>query len=283
MHARHAADRAARLAHETHATLTLLHVLPGEPLAQIRDWLGESSVPEQKLRDEAHDQLCELAAKVASDRHVHVSTEDAADRLDARLLVLGARGVGFLSRLVLSTTSERLMRRTDRPALVARQLPHEPCRRVLVAVDFSPWSSEALTLARRGASRRMRTLSSSRCSMWPLDSQARHHEVAAVRRLLRRDQHPGLCVAGGAQARADRIQPSSGYAFTRAVRYLARSNCTSTACIRASRFDPQVVCFRASESADCATAWGRVRPARPLISLPETCQSSWAAIQLTFV
>ena len=160
--ARHAADRAARLAHETHSTLTLLHVLPGEPLAQIREWLGESSAPEQKLRDEAHDQLCELAAKVAGDRHVQVSTEDAAgpvldeilqaaDRLDARLLVLGARGVGFLRRLVLGTTSERLMRRTDRPLLVVRQLPHEPYRRVLVAVDFSPWSREALTLARRVA------------------------------------------------------------------------------------------------------------------------------------
>ena len=48
VNARHAADRAARLAHETHSTLTLLHVLPGEPLAQIRDWLGESSAPERK-------------------------------------------------------------------------------------------------------------------------------------------------------------------------------------------------------------------------------------------
>jgi len=55
-----------------------------------------------------------------------------------------------------------------------------------------------------------------------LDSQSRHHEVAAVRRLFQRDQHPGLCVAGGAQAHADRIQPSSGYAFTGAVRHLAQ-------------------------------------------------------------
>jgi len=28
---------------------------------------------------------------------------------------------------------------------------------------------------------------------------------------------------------------------------------------------------------------GRVRPTDPLNSLPETCRSSWAAIQLTFV
>jgi nucleotide-binding universal stress UspA family protein len=162
-HARHAADRAARLAHEAHSALTLLHVLPGEPLAQFREWLGASSAPEKKMRDEAQRQLRQLAAELGSARHVQVNTEDAAgspldeilraaDRLDARLLVLGARGVGFLRRLVLGTTSERLMRCTDRPLLVVRQTPHEPYRRVLVAVDFSPWSREAVLLARRVAS-----------------------------------------------------------------------------------------------------------------------------------
>ena len=123
-HARHAAERAARLAHEAHSALALMHVLPGEPLAQIREWLGASSMPEHAMRDEAHRQLRALAADLASARRVQVSTEDAAgapldeilrvaDRLDAQLLVLGARGMGFLRRLVLGTTSERLMRRTD--------------------------------------------------------------------------------------------------------------------------------------------------------------------------
>lgn len=161
-HARHAVDRAAHLAHESHSALTLMHVQPGEPLAQIREWLGASSAPEQKMRDEVHRQLRELAADVARARHVHVNTEHAAgspldeilraaDRLDARLLVLGARGAGLLRRLVLGTTSERLMRRTDRPLLMVRQTPHEPYRRALVAVDFSPWSRDALSLARRVA------------------------------------------------------------------------------------------------------------------------------------
>ena len=67
-HARHAADRAARLAHETHSALTLLHVLPGEPLAQIREWLGASSAPELKMREEAHQQLLEMAAALANSR-----------------------------------------------------------------------------------------------------------------------------------------------------------------------------------------------------------------------
>ncbi|HRC39711.1 MAG TPA: universal stress protein, partial [Rubrivivax sp.] len=69
----------------------------------------------------------------------------------ADLLVLGARGSGFLRRLVLGTTAERLLRRTTRPLLVVRQTAHEPYRRVLVALDFSPWSAQALRLARRAA------------------------------------------------------------------------------------------------------------------------------------
>ena len=161
-HARQAADRAARLAHEAHSPLTLLHVLPGEPLAQLREWLGASSAAEQAMRAEAHQQLRALAAALAGARRVRVHTEDAAgstldeilraaERLDAQLLVLGARGAGFLRRLVLGTTSERLMRLTDRPLLVVRQTPHEPYRRVLVAVDFSPWSRDAVALARRVA------------------------------------------------------------------------------------------------------------------------------------
>ena len=74
-----------------------------------------------------------------------------AEALDAALLVLGARGAGFLRRLVLGSTSERLLCRTTRPLLVVRQTPHESYRRVLVALDFSPWSAHAITLARRVA------------------------------------------------------------------------------------------------------------------------------------
>lgn len=168
-HARHAADRAARLAHETAAPLTLLHVLPGETLAQLRAWLGTASAPEAQLHSEAQLRLQQLADELAAARGVAVSPQpaagpvldeilQAADAIDARLLVLGARGAGFLRRLVLGTTAERLMRRTRRPLLVVRQMAHEPYRHVLVAADFSPWTRAALALARRIAPRARLTL-----------------------------------------------------------------------------------------------------------------------------
>lgn len=160
--ARHAADRAARLAHETGAPLTLMHVLPGGALQELRQWLGADSEPEQQLREEANQQLGALVRELHATRHVNVRKVQAmgsaleeigreAQALDAGLVVVGARGAGFLRRLVLGSTSERLLRRTLRPVLVVRQTPHEPYRRVLVALDFSPWSAHAIALARRVA------------------------------------------------------------------------------------------------------------------------------------
>lgn len=160
--ARHAADRAARVAHETGAALTLVHALPAQPLEELRQWLGAQPLAEHQLLAQARDQLQQLADDLAAARrvrvNVHLSTGAVldeigreADALDADLLVLGARGSGFLRRLALGTTAERLLRRTTRPLLVVRHTPHEPYRRALVALDFSPWSAGSIALARRVA------------------------------------------------------------------------------------------------------------------------------------
>lgn len=160
--ARHAADRAARLAHETGAQLTLMHAVSGRALDELRQWLGAGHAAETRLLEDADQQLRKLADELASTRRVktqtHLATgpvvteiEREADAVQAALLVLGARGAGFLRRLVLGTTSERLLKHTHRPVLVVKQTPHEPYRRVLVALDFSPWSVHAIALARRVA------------------------------------------------------------------------------------------------------------------------------------
>ncbi|NUP84683.1 MAG: universal stress protein [Burkholderiaceae bacterium] len=162
--ARHATDRAARVAHEKGAPLALLHVMPGEALASLRQWLGASNAPEVQIMASAREQLEQLATELRASRNVEPTRNVTAgppvdevvreaERLDARLIVLGARGTGFLRRLVLGTTAERLLRRTVRPLLVVRQTPHEPYRRVLVALDFSVWSAHSIALARRVAPR----------------------------------------------------------------------------------------------------------------------------------
>lgn len=160
--ARHAAERAAWLAHETGAALTLMHVLPGGALQDLRQWLGQGHAMEQQLHADARRQLAELVTELQTRRQVGARTVIAsgsvldeigreAEALDAALLVLGARGTGTLRRMVLGSTSERLLRLAARPLLVVRRSPHEPYRKVLVALDFSPWSTHAITLARRVA------------------------------------------------------------------------------------------------------------------------------------
>jgi nucleotide-binding universal stress UspA family protein len=196
-HARHAADRAARLAHETGAALTLLHVLPGDALAQLQQWLGPASGAEQQLQHDAAQQLQQLVAELTAARHAQVLAQHAtgpvldeilrvAQALDAGLLVLGARGSGFLRRLVLGTTTERLMRRTTRPLLVVRQLPHERYRRALVALDFSPWSLGALRLARQVAPHAQLVLAS--VFQVPFEEKLRFAGVDAGTVALYRDQ-----------------------------------------------------------------------------------------------
>lgn len=159
-HGRHAADRAALVAHGVGARLTLLHAPPARALAEVRDWLGRDQA--QRIRDDASTRLRALAGELGAARGIQVDARlaetavldavtQAADELDAGLVVVGARGAGFLRRLVLGSTAERLLRRTARPLLVVRGLAHAPYRRALLPVDFSPWSPAVLALARQVA------------------------------------------------------------------------------------------------------------------------------------
>ena len=154
--ARHAAERAARIAQEHTGTLTLLHVLPGPLMAQLRRWLGADSVPAAQLLDDARARLQACAERLPQvqaglliqEGSALDETLDVAERQDAQLIVVGARGEGFMRRAVLGSTAERLVRSSSRPVLVVRQMPREPYRRVLVALDLSAGSDAALRIAR---------------------------------------------------------------------------------------------------------------------------------------
>jgi len=161
-HARHAAERAARLAHETGALLTLMHVQPVAALLALRQWLGQGHAAEAHLLAQTAQQLQILADGLQAAHKVPVRAVTTSGQVlddllreaaqqQAALLVLGAKGVGFVRRLALGSTSERLLRRTQLPLLVVRQKPHEAYRRALVAVDFSAWSLKSLALVRQVA------------------------------------------------------------------------------------------------------------------------------------
>ena len=158
--ARHAAGRAALIAKDAGATLRVLHVISDPGFGRLRQLLeGSTDDVERRLRGKIDRDVARLAEHLGQALGSSVLGEvvtgqliagilghAAANRAD--LLVMGARGASFMRHLMLGSTAERLVRKSDRPLLVVKQPPHERYRRVLVAVDLSSRSRVALDLAR---------------------------------------------------------------------------------------------------------------------------------------
>ncbi len=74
-----------------------------------------------------------------------LALEEAAKKLDAGLIVVGPAESGSrLARQLLGSTSDRLLRHSGRPILLARSAFLAPPRQVLLPIDFSPPSMDAL-------------------------------------------------------------------------------------------------------------------------------------------
>jgi nucleotide-binding universal stress UspA family protein len=158
--ARAAAQRAARLAHECGATVTLLHVVPAGALDDLRDWLGTPLT--RRVNELAARSLETLGAQLRKEQPINLAVRvevgvvatklvHVAEELRAELLVVGARGAGVLRRLYLGTTAERLLRQTTRPVLLVRRPVDGPYRRVLLALGSSRHNDRLLEQARRVA------------------------------------------------------------------------------------------------------------------------------------
>lgn len=158
--ARHAVERAALVSKDTAATLDLLHVANLAPLERLRRLMGATPADmELRVLDAARQKLHDLAAAlqrrfgVAAGTHVvtgSLLTELAkkADGLSADLLICGAKGESVIRHFALGTTALRVLCMTRCPVLVVKQPPHEPYKRLLVSVDFSPSSLRAIHQAR---------------------------------------------------------------------------------------------------------------------------------------
>jgi len=158
--ARHAAERAALVSRETRAALDLLHVAHMPPLERLRLLVGAAAPGmEGHVLHLAQQKLAQLSAALLQRYGVASDTEvvqgNLVDELTRRtqaaaagLLVCGARGESVVRRLVLGTTAARILGAAAWPVLVVRAAPHEPYRRALVPVDFSPASPRAVRHAR---------------------------------------------------------------------------------------------------------------------------------------
>jgi len=156
--------RAARMARTHGATLTLVHALGSTALDDLRRWLSDSAAAQAAVEDDARDRLHALALELGqrtglavrellvTGHPVEAVTQHVSDA-GADLVVTGTRGAGFFRGVVVGSTAERIAGRSGRPVLMVRQTPHQAYRRVLVPVDFSPWSATAIVLALQAAPR----------------------------------------------------------------------------------------------------------------------------------
>jgi CPA2 family monovalent cation:H+ antiporter-2 len=155
-----AVDRGLALASGIGARCTVLHALGLDALGSLREMLGEEAAPvAARVLEQARARLQELVADAARDHGVvpELLVEEGvatavvprrAVELDADLVVVGSRGESNLRRLLIGSTTSRLLRKSRCPVLVVKTAWQGAYRRALVAVDFSPASVLALRLVR---------------------------------------------------------------------------------------------------------------------------------------
>lgn len=142
----------ARRAGARFEIVTVVEVLLLPPVASSP---VDTSEHEDNLSQEALDRAQAQALDAgAGDATVHVQNgfpapliNRVAERLDADLIVLGGHPHAAITRFIVGSTAERVIRTANRPVLVAVQPRTDPFRRVLAAVDLSTHSRRVLRTA----------------------------------------------------------------------------------------------------------------------------------------
>lgn len=165
-----AVERATLLAQVLGGELDLLHVVGQHRLVELARLLHEVVDDARVQAEEAAAGALREQVVVILDRHglparpIHLSgpvpatIAAIADRENATLLVLGARGENPVRDFLLGSVPERVLRKTRRPLLVVRHAPATSYRQVLLPTDFSDDARHALTLAARLAPQATLTL-----------------------------------------------------------------------------------------------------------------------------
>ena len=160
-------QRAAMLAQQISAQLELVHVIEKRELEELQRLLGETL--KENIQSQNQKLLKELADDIGGplgitagchlvEGEVLESITKQADLLSANLLVIGVRGASLTLQQLLGSTAERLLRLIQCPVLTVKQPPLRTYQKVLVPIDFSPWSIGAINLAQTVAPQSKLTL-----------------------------------------------------------------------------------------------------------------------------
>jgi nucleotide-binding universal stress UspA family protein len=156
-------ERAVLFARASSRRIVLVHALGLDVPAYWMGVIGEQwSLVERESETHARRQLEALASRAQVEHGVPVEVRiergfasatvaAVADSVSASVVVSGAQGSGGTRRMILGSTSSRLVRKCAAPVLVVRCQPSAPYRRVLVPIDFSASSPACIRAARHFA------------------------------------------------------------------------------------------------------------------------------------
>lgn len=140
-----AVRRATLLAKTSGASLSLVHVIDDDqPKRIIR---AEKQAAEAVLKEQTRslheiDGLACASRIVLGDPFEGITQAAREDKAD--LLIIGPHRRQVLKDVFVGTTAERTIRASDRPVLMANGIPVGPYRHILVAVDLSECSGDAV-------------------------------------------------------------------------------------------------------------------------------------------
>jgi len=145
-----AVRRATLLAKTFGASLTLVHVVDDDRPRRAVE--AEHQAAEELLREQARS-LRDVDGLTCDSRvffgDAFEGISRAAREESADLLVIGPHRRQALKDVFVGTTAERTIRASDRPVLMANDVPAGPYRHALVAVDMSDGSADAVRALQR--------------------------------------------------------------------------------------------------------------------------------------
>jgi len=137
--------RATLLAQTFGASLTLIHVIDDDQPRRIlraEQQAVEAFLGEQTRSLREIDGLACTSRIVLGDPFEGIT--QAAREDEADLLIIGPHRRQVLKDVFVGTTAERTIRASERPVLMANGVPAGPYRRILLAVDLSGCSGDAV-------------------------------------------------------------------------------------------------------------------------------------------
>lgn len=145
-------DRALRrgsiLAKSTQGSMTLVHVVDDD---QPRELIDLEMGVARKLLNAQADALrsidgIDASSYITQGDPFQALTQSVEDN-KGDLLILGPHRRQILKDVFIGTTAERTVRHSGRPVLMANAVPAAPYRHILVAIDLSENSADALRCA----------------------------------------------------------------------------------------------------------------------------------------